>query len=109
MAHGIGISITERLSAAVVIDHAVVGRTVHHPDDDGIEADSLHGVPAEFILQQVVELLGKLDLQHKPTHIGVGMPGIVRERRGRRFAELDAVQGSEHPDSAHGCPFNSSS
>ncbi len=78
MLHGIGISITERLSAAVITDHSVVGQTLHHPNDDGEEADSLHGVPAEFIVQQVAELLGKLDLKEKPTHIGVAMPGIVR-------------------------------
>ena len=78
MAHGIGISITERLSAAVITDHAVIGSTLHHPNADDLEADSLHGIPAEFIMQQVVELLRKLDLGHKPTHVGVGMPGIVR-------------------------------
>lgn len=77
MAHGIGISITERLSAAVITDHAVNGTTVYHPDDVE-EADSLHGVPAEVIIQQLAELLGKLDLKVKPTHIGIGMPGIVR-------------------------------
>lgn len=77
MAHGIGISITERLSAAVIADHAVVGPIVHQPDD-AAETDSLYGVPAEFIIQQIVELLRKLDLKDKPNHIGIAMPGIVR-------------------------------
>ena len=77
MANGIGISITERISAAVVVDHAVTGKTVQHPDD-GSETDSLHGVPAELIIQQIAELIKGLELKDRPTHVGVGIPGIVR-------------------------------
>jgi predicted NBD/HSP70 family sugar kinase len=48
-----------------------------NPEDRTI-SDSLHGVPADMIVQRIVEEVRGLDLQEAPTHIGLGMPGIVR-------------------------------
>jgi len=77
MAHGIGILITERVGVAAVSDHAIVGTMHVHPEDRTV-TDSLYGVPAETIVQQIVEQVRQLDIQDPPSHIGVGMPGIVR-------------------------------
>ncbi|HTU46552.1 MAG TPA: ROK family protein [Bryobacteraceae bacterium] len=77
MAHGIGILITERVGVAAVSDHAIVGTMHVHPEDRTV-TDSLYGVPAETIVQQIVEQVRQLDVQDPPSHIGVGMPGIVR-------------------------------
>jgi predicted NBD/HSP70 family sugar kinase len=77
MAHGIGVLITERIAAAAVSEHEIVGSLHVHPADAAI-TDSLHGVPAETIVQRIVERVQELDVKDAPTHLGVGMPGIVR-------------------------------
>ena len=77
MAHGIGISVTERLAAAVIADHAVTGDLIVEPDD-GLGTNSLSGVPADMIVQRIAALLERLELKEKPTHVGLAMPGIIR-------------------------------
>jgi glucokinase len=77
MAHGLGILITERVGVAAVSGHAIVGNMHVHPEDKTV-TDSLYGVPAETIVQRIVEQVRQLDLKDAPTHIGLGMPGIVR-------------------------------
>ncbi len=77
MAKGIGIVITERIAVAAVADNAISGMLRVNPEDRAI-ADSLQGVPAELIVQRVVEEVKALGLSEPPTHIGIGMPGIVR-------------------------------
>jgi predicted NBD/HSP70 family sugar kinase len=77
MAKGIGIVITERIAVAAVADNSISGALRVNPEDRAI-ADSLQGVPAELIVQRVVEEVKALGLSEPPTHIGIGMPGIVR-------------------------------
>ncbi|HEX4748429.1 MAG TPA: ROK family protein [Bryobacteraceae bacterium] len=77
MALGIGILITEKLACAVVEDHAVVDGLRVEPEDQSIK-DSLQGVPAEQIIERIVDQVGRLNPTESPAYIGVGMPGIVR-------------------------------
>jgi len=77
MAYGIGVLITERISVAVVSDHAISGVLRVNPEDSSIK-DSLRGLPPEVIVQRIVEEVRQLDLTKAPSHIGVGLPGIVR-------------------------------
>ena len=77
MAKGIGIVITERIAVGAVADNAIIGSLRVNPEDRAI-ADSLQGVPADLIVQRVVEEVKALDLTEPPTYIGLGMPGIVR-------------------------------
>ena len=77
MAHGIGILITERVAVAAVDDHAIVGSLLTDPADKSI-TDSLYGVPGEAIVKRIVEQVVRLDFKQPPSHIGLGMPGIVR-------------------------------
>jgi glucokinase len=77
MSHGIGISVTERLAAAVIVEHAVTGDLVVEPDN-GLGTNSLSGVPADLIVQRIVALLERLDVTEEPTHVGLAMPGIIR-------------------------------
>jgi glucokinase len=77
MGKGIGIVISERIAVAAVADNAIVGALRVNPEDITI-ADSLHGVPAELIAQRIAEEVRGLGLKEAPTHIGLGMPGIVR-------------------------------
>jgi predicted NBD/HSP70 family sugar kinase len=76
MAHGIGIVITERIAAAAVSENTILGSLRTDPEDSSI-SDSLLGVPAEAIVQRIVRMVKQLNLPEAPTHIGVGLPGIV--------------------------------
>ncbi|MBV9938768.1 MAG: ROK family protein [Acidobacteriaceae bacterium] len=77
MAHGIGISVTERLAAAVIVDYTVTGNLVVEPDDGG-GTNSLIGVPADTIVQRIAALLERLEIKQAPTHVGLALPGIIR-------------------------------
>jgi len=77
MAYGIGILITERITAAAVSDNAISG-SVHCYPEDSSNTDSLQGVPSESIVKTIVEQVQQVELTGRPTHIGVGIPGIVR-------------------------------
>lgn len=78
MALGIGILITERISAAVVSDHEVVGAVRYFPQNGDGGTDSLRGVPGEKIVQWMTELVNQFDFPKKPEFVGIGIPGIVR-------------------------------
>ncbi len=77
MALGIGVLITERLSCAAVSDNTVVGELCVDPEDSSVK-DSLQGVPAEQIVERIIEQVRRLKLPDTPVYFGLGMPGIVR-------------------------------
>ncbi len=77
MAHSIGVVLTERIAVGAVIDHEISGLLRVDPEDQAI-TDTLYGVPAETIVQRIVEQMRHLELPEAPSHIGMGMPGIVR-------------------------------
>ncbi len=76
MAHGIGVLITERIAVGAISDHELTGTLCVHPEDEAI-TDSLYGLPADNIVQIIVEQIKRLEMK-APSYIGVGMPGIVR-------------------------------
>jgi glucokinase len=77
MAYGIGIIITERIAAAAVSNDAISGLLHVHPEDSS-NTDSLLGVPAETIVKTTLQQVQQIELAGTPTHVGVGIPGIVR-------------------------------
>jgi glucokinase len=77
MAYGIGIIITERIAAAAVSDDAISGPLRVYPEDSS-NTDSLQGVPIESIIKTTLQQVQQIELTGTPTHIGVGIPGIVR-------------------------------
>jgi glucokinase len=77
MAYGIGILITERIAAAAVSDDAISGLLRVDPEDSS-RTDSLQGIPAENIVRITLEQVQQIELTGTPTHIGVGLPGIIR-------------------------------
>jgi glucokinase len=78
MPSGIGILITERISAALISDHAISGDIQTAFGDGSADADSLRGVPAEKVVATIQELLEKIPAADKATALGIAMPGIVR-------------------------------
>jgi predicted NBD/HSP70 family sugar kinase len=77
MAIGIGVLITERISAAVVSGNAIVGPILQRPVESDT-ADALKGVPADTLVQWVAELIAQLKPESEPACVGVGLPGIIR-------------------------------
>ncbi|HZQ52717.1 MAG TPA: ROK family protein [Bryobacteraceae bacterium] len=77
MAHGIGIVLTERIAVAAITDNSIADQLQVYPVDRS-SADPLRGVPAEIVVQNMVEVTRLIGLKEPPTHIGVGMPGIIR-------------------------------
>jgi glucokinase len=77
MAYGIGIIITERIAAAAVSEDAISGPLRVYPEDTS-NTDSLQGVPVESIIKTTLQQVQQIELTGTPTHIGVGIPGIVR-------------------------------
>jgi len=78
MAHGIGILISERIALAEVSGNAVHGALRFHPAENDLVSDALRGSPAEMIVQRIAEQVRQLELSGPPPHIGLGMPGIIR-------------------------------
>lgn len=78
MAYGIGIIVTERIAAAAVSDDAMAGSLRVFPDDSS-DTESLQGVPIEAIIKTTLDQVRQIELKDTPTHIGVGIPGIVRD------------------------------
>jgi glucokinase len=78
MSLGIGILITERISVAAVSSNAVVGDLVSRPHNGDAGPDALRATPADSIVQWITELVEGLELADKPSSVGLGMPGIVR-------------------------------
>jgi predicted NBD/HSP70 family sugar kinase len=79
MAHGIGIVITERIVAGSVENNEVVGPLLFNPEGDEHSTDSLHGLPAEAIVERVVALVKQLGRKSSPSFVGIGLPGIIRD------------------------------
>ncbi|MBV8070970.1 MAG: ROK family protein [Acidobacteriaceae bacterium] len=77
MAHGIGVVITERIAVGAVRDNQIEGELLIDPEDSA--TDSLLGVPADLIIQRIVDLVRQLGMRDAPSHIGIGMPGIIRD------------------------------
>src|ERR1700755_418534 len=77
MASGIGVLVAERIAVALVEDHKVVSSLQTYPTDDR-EPEALLGMPAELIIEKIVDVAQPLVTADKPTCVGVGFPGIVR-------------------------------
>src|SRR5437868_2769143 len=77
MGYDIGILITESITAAAVSDNAISGSTRLYPEESSM-VDSLQGLPVETIIKITVDQVRQIELREAPKHIGVGLPGIVR-------------------------------
>jgi glucokinase len=77
MAQGIGISITDRIAAASIVNDAVEGDLVLQEQDEH-HSDALRGAPAEVVAEMVANHVRRLSLSGAPTHIGVAVAGIVK-------------------------------
>lgn len=77
MASGVGVFVSERVAAALVDDHEIKG-AVHTFPPDHVEPDVLLGMPAEVLVEAIIDLVRPLVGTQPPEFIGVAFPGIVR-------------------------------
>jgi predicted NBD/HSP70 family sugar kinase len=99
MAKTIGVTVTERIQASLVVDHKIVGE-LHVFPEDGEEQDALVELHADALVKTICDQIegaanGATDIQA----VGVGLPGLVRagvveeapnlpQLKGVRFQEL---------------------
>jgi glucokinase len=93
MGKGIGVLVAERISAAVIVDHKVVGPIQNFPEDPSI-SDGLVGLPAEEIAAQVVEEIKQLPGTQGVEYMGVGFPGIIRNNVIEDSPNLPQLKGA---------------
>jgi predicted NBD/HSP70 family sugar kinase len=77
MASGIGVLVSERIAAATVEDNRIVGE-VHTFPPDHLETDALLGIPAEVLVEKIIDVIRPSLANAQPGFVGVGFPGIVR-------------------------------
>jgi predicted NBD/HSP70 family sugar kinase len=103
MAKMVGVTVSERVVAGLVVDHKLVGSLATFPDARDDEY-ALVEMPAEGIVEtlcdQVMAVVGK---ERELAGVGVGVPGLVRngvieeapnlpQLKGARMAEMVAAQ-----------------
>jgi glucokinase len=107
MAKAIGVILSERISAGLVVDHALVGAVRRFPEDHD-EQDGLVELPTDALVQTICEQVvlaaaGTKDI----AAVGVAVPGLVKngvmeeapnlpQLKGARIQELLSAQLRSH-------------
>ena len=107
MANAIGVTLSERISAGLVIDHKLVGEVRRfpedHDDDDGLVEMHTEAVVETICKQIVLAADGTKDL----AAVGIALPGLVKDGvveeapnlpqlKGARIQELVAAELRNH-------------
>jgi predicted NBD/HSP70 family sugar kinase len=77
MESAIGVLVSDRIAGALVIDHRIAGAVQSFPEHNSV-SDVLQGMPTEVIVQRIVDVVKPLLSGSKPSVIGLGFPGIMR-------------------------------
>jgi glucokinase len=110
MAKIVGVMLSERVRAGLVVDHALVGELKVFPADSDSEDDeyALVEMPAESVVQTMCEqVLAAAGSEHALAGVGVAVPGYVRngvveeapnlpQLKGVRLSEMLAAQLRGH-------------
>ncbi|MDQ2833923.1 MAG: ROK family protein [Acidobacteriota bacterium] len=94
MAKAIGVNLSDRISAGLVVDHQLIGRVLHFPEnreeDDALvelHTDAL----VEAICQQVINVAGgATDI----AAVGVALPGLVKQGVVEEAPNLPQLKGA---------------
>jgi glucokinase len=79
MAKTIGVVLSERVIAGLVVDHKVEGNVYSFPESEEDES-ALVELPTEALVKTVAELVLRVRGQHPDvTAVGVAMPGLIRD------------------------------
>jgi glucokinase len=77
MASGIGVLVSDRIAAALVDGNKIVGELQSFPPGDFVP-DALLGMPADSIVEKIVNAARPFLSETRLSTIGVGFPGIVK-------------------------------
>ncbi|HXR79023.1 MAG TPA: ROK family protein [Bryobacteraceae bacterium] len=77
MESAIGVLVAERIAGALVIDHKIASAVQSFPEHNS-GSDALQGMPSEIIVRRIVDVVKPLLTGSKPSAIGLGFPGIMR-------------------------------
>ena len=108
MAKIIGVTLSERVQAALVVDHKLAGPLQCFPDDGGEDDGALIEMPTDDLVKMLCEQItcaakGATDI----SAVGVALPGYIRngvvedspnlpQLKGARIAELLTLKLAEH-------------
>jgi glucokinase len=107
MAKAIGVILSERISAGLVVDHALVGAVRRFPEDHD-EQDGLVELPTDALVQTICEqVVLAADRAKDIASVGVAVPGLVKngvmeeapnlpQLKGARIQELLSAQLRSH-------------
>jgi glucokinase len=103
MAKAIGVILSERISAGLVVDHKLVGPVRRFPEDHD-EQDGLVEMPTDALVQTICEqVMAVADGAKDIAAVGVALPGLVKngvmedapnlpQLKGARVQELLSIQ-----------------
>src|SRR5271168_2996418 len=94
MTKGIGVLVSERITAGLIENDQLAGKIRSFPDDPEID-DALVGLPAEAIVRQVAEQVLRLSGFEGVAYLGVGFPGIIRDNAIEDSPNLPQLKGSQ--------------
>jgi predicted NBD/HSP70 family sugar kinase len=107
MAKSIGVILSERISAGLVVDHQIVGEVRRFPEDHD-EHDGLVELPTDALVETICQqVILVADGEKKIAAVGVAVPGLVKngvmeeapnlpQLKGARIQELLTTQLRAH-------------
>jgi glucokinase len=107
MAKTIGVNLSDRISAGLVVDHQLVGEMHHFPEDREQE-DALVELHTEALVETICKLVVQVADDAKDIDaVGISLPGLVKngvieeepnlpQLKGARIEELVSIQLRSH-------------
>jgi glucokinase len=117
MAKTIGVVLSERVIAGLVVDHKIVGEIFSYPENDGDES-ALVEMHTDALVEIICEQVKRAQGEHTDvTAVGVAMPGLIKDGvvddspnlpqlKGARIRELLTRHLKEHGLNVAVCILN---
>src|SRR5579859_7651809 len=94
MAKIIGVTVSERIQAGLVVDHKIVGQLYIFPEDRD-EQDALVELHAEALVHTICDqILGAASGATDVQAVGVALPGLVRDGVVEEAPNLPQLKGT---------------
>lgn len=95
MAKTIGVTLSERVLAGLVVDHKLVGALASFPDNPDAD-DALVQMPAEALIRTLCEqVIAVADSARDIAAVGVALPGLIRNGVVEEAPNLPQLKGAK--------------
>jgi glucokinase len=95
MAKTIGVTLTERISAGLVVDHRLTGAVRNFPEDHHDEGDALVEMHTDALVETICkEILLAADGGKDIAAVGVSLPGLVKDGVVEESPNLPQLKGA---------------